>query len=141
MSVVALSMAFGFNAEYTKTQPAVNPIPIGVEEKRLLGINVNTVGAVKESSIERVKELLCYYLTDKVKNLLSEDNYITIIEGSNMYDYARQSLKIDPEGMYDGMKVNVPKKKGIQIFCAEALIEQFIPVVAQSINKYYENAS
>lgn len=125
LSVVALSMALGFNAEYVN-KPLVSPVAITDEEKKqCLAINVTGVGNVKKSSLEKVRELFNKYLSDKVKSIPDLPFNITVVEGKEVNQ------------KYSAVK---PPAHGICLHLAEGMIDAGIPQIAKTINSYCANA-
>ena len=125
LSVVALSMALGFNAEYVN-KPLVSPVAVTDEErKQHLTINVTGIGNVKKSSLSKVRELFNKHLSDKVKSIPDLPFNITVLEGKEVNQ------------KYQAMR---PPTHGICLYLAEGMIENGIPQIAQTINSYCVNA-
>lgn len=125
LSVVALSMALGFNAEYVN-KSLVTPVAVSDEEKKQhLTINVTGVGTVKKASLNKVRDLFSKHLSDKVKSIPDLPFNITVVEGKEVAQ------------KYQNIK---PPTHGICLYLAEGMIENGIPQIAQTINSYCVNA-
>ncbi len=125
LSVVALSMALGFNAEYVN-KSLVTPVAVSDEEKKQhLTINVTGVGTVKKASLNKVRDLFSKHLSDKVKSIPDLPFNITVLEGKEV-NQKYQNIK--------------PPAHGICLYLAEDMIENGIPQIAQTINSYCVNA-
>ena len=125
LSVVALSMALGFNAEYVN-KSLVTPVAVSDEEKKQhLTINVTGVGTVKKASLNRVRDLFSKHLSDKVKSIPDLPFNITVVEGKEVAQ------------KYQNIK---PPTHGICLYLAEGMIENGIPQIAQTINSCCVNA-
>ena len=132
LSVVALSVHLGLVGR----QPAgVSPVE-AMEKKEHKSMSVRSFGNVKGSSIVKAREILDSFLSDKVKDTLDKSSYITVVEDSKMEEYSKNKLNIDIGGMQDGTKIS--DAEGIQIYCPESMVEDFLPAVAMSINTKFE---
>lgn len=133
LSVVALSVHLGFNAEYLGRQP-VEPKAIETVDKKVhKSMSIRIHGNVKAASIAKAREILDSFLSDKVKDTLDTSSFITLVEDAKMESYSKERLNIDVGNVADGTRVS--NAEGIQIYCPEGMIEDFLPVVAMSINE------
>ena len=136
LSVVALSVHLGLNADVVGRQPAgVSPVE-AMEKKEHKSMSVRSFGNVRGSSIVKAREILDSFLSDKVKDTLDKSSYITVVEDSKMEEYSKNKLNIDIGGIQDGTKIS--DAEGIQIYCPESMVEDFLPAVAMSINTKFE---
>lgn len=131
LSVVALSIAFGFDTRYAFSKPQTAVV---YEMSQVDRMQVKVVGRVSGVSISRVKALLNSHLNPVVKDKITESDSLTIIEGADMSLYAQRALGITPSTK-EGSKLT--DGIGIDIYCSEALIEQVVPKMASLLNDKY----
>lgn len=128
LSVVALSIAFGFDTRYAFNSPETAVV---YEVSQVERMKVKVIGKVSGVSISRVKALLDGQLASIVKDKITENDSITIIEGADMSRYAQDQLGITSTTKR-GTKLT--DDTGISIYCSEDLIEQIIPQMASLLN-------
>lgn len=147
LSIVAISLALGFNAECSISgTPVVAPVAIesvadaetakrierrnGVEYMKL-----KTFGNVKQASLLRAKMLLQQHLSDRAKSLISEWDTLTVVEKGKAGQVAKDQLQLP--SFEEGTIVPI---NGLHIVCAEDMVKQLMPAIADAINKYVEKA-
>lgn len=136
LSVIALSMAMGFNAEYVDFP--LHSTPVNSSTHFYTGTySVRTYGDVKEESIVRARQLLDSNLSEGVKQIFSSRDVLTIIAGNNMEAYARYQLNLDNPQVGDKVSTD---NKGVSIYCAEGMLDDYLPQIAKSVNNYYQLA-
>lgn len=136
LSVVALSMAWGFTAEYVDFP--LHSVPTSASAHVYKSTyKVRTSGNVKAESIERARRLLDSNLSEGVKEIFSERDVLTIIAGNNMEAYAKYKLNLQDAKIGDKVSTD---NKGVSIYCAEGMLDEYLPQIAKSVNNYYQLA-
>lgn len=128
LSVIALSLALGFNAEYAVSQTSSIQICQSIEdEKKKRDFAILTRGNVSRKSIQSARRLLNEMLSDKVRESMVGGDYLTLIEDKEFQRYWRSDYK---RGMKD-------KNKSIRIYVAASQVELMLPAVLRKLNSLF----
>ena len=94
LSVIALSVALGFNAEYAVSQTSSIQICQSIEdEKKKRDFAILTRGNVSRKSIQSARRLLNEMLSDKVRESMVGGDYLTLVEDKEFQRYWRSDYK------------------------------------------------
>lgn len=128
LSVIALSVALGFNAEYAVSQTSSIQICQSIEdEKKKRDFAILTRGNVSRKSIQSARRLLNEMLSDKVRESMVGGDYLTLVEDKEFQRYWRSDYK---RGMKD-------KNKSIRIYVAASQVELMLPAVLRKLNSLF----
>lgn len=128
LSVIALSVALGFNAEYAVSQTSSIQICQSIEdEKKKRDFAILTRGNVSRKSIQLARRLLNEMLSDKVRESMVGGDYLTLVEDKEFQRYWRSDYK---RGMKD-------KNKSIRIYVAASQVELMLPAVLRKLNSLF----
>lgn len=128
LSVIALSVALGFNAEYAVSQTSSIQICQSIEdEKKKRDFAILTMGNVSRKSIQSARRLLNEMLSDKVREGMVGGDYLTLVEDKEFQRYWRSDYK---RGMKD-------KNKSIRIYVAASQVELMLPAVLRKLNSLF----
>lgn len=128
LSVIALSLALGFNAEYAVSQTSSIQICQSIEdEKKKRDFAILTRGNVSRKSIQSARRLLNEMLSDKVRESMVGGDYLTLVEDKEFQRYWRSDYK---RGMKD-------KNKSIRIYVAASQVELMLPAVLRKLNSLF----
>ena len=128
LSVIALSVALGFNAEYAVSQTSSIQICQSIEdEKKKRDFAILTRGNVSRKSIQSARRLLNEMLSDKVRESMVGGDYLTLVEDKEFQRYWRTDYK---RGMKD-------KNKSIRIYVAASQVELMLPAVLRKLNSLF----
>lgn len=128
LSVIALSIALGFNAEYAVSQTSSIQICQSIEdEKKKRDFAILTRGNVSRKSIQSARRLLNEMLSDKVRESMVGGDYLTLVEDKEFQRYWRSDYK---RGMRD-------KNKSIRIYVAASQVELMLPAVLRKLNSLF----
>lgn len=128
LSVIALSVALGFNAEYAVSQTSSIQICQSIEdEKKKRDFAILTRGNVSRKSIQSARRLLNEMLSDKVRESMVGGDYLTLVEDKEFQRYWRSDYK---RGMKD-------KNKSIRIYVAASQVELVLPAVLRKLNSLF----
>lgn len=128
LSVIALSIALGFNAEYAVSQTSSIQICQSIEdEKKKRDFAILTRGNVSRKSIQSARRLLNEMLSDKVRESMVGGDYLTLVEDKEFQRYWRSDYK---RGMKD-------KNKSIRIYVAASQVELMLPAVLRKLNSLF----
>lgn len=128
LSVIALSVALGFNAEYAVSQTSSIQICQSIEdEKKKRDFAILTRGNVSRKSIQSARRLLNEMLSDKVRESMVGEDYLTLVEDKEFQRYWRSDYK---RGMKD-------KNKSIRIYVAASQVELMLPAVLRKLNSLF----
>ena len=128
LSVIALSVALGFNAEYAVSQTSSIQICQSIEdEKKKREFAILTRGNVSRKSIQSARRLLNEMLSDKVRESMVGGDYLTLVEDKEFQRYWRSDYK---RGMKD-------KNKSIRIYVAASQVELMLPAVLRKLNSLF----
>lgn len=129
LSVIALSVALGFNAEYAVSQTSSIQICQSIEdEKKKRDFAIMTRGNVSRKSIQSARRLLNEMLSDKVRESMVGGDYLTLVEDKEFQRYWRSDYK---RGMKD-------KNKSIRIYVAASQVELMLPAVLRKLNSLFQ---
>lgn len=128
LSVIALSVALGFNAEYAVSQTSSIQICQSIEdEKKKRDFAILTRGNVSRKSIQSARRLLNEMLSYKVRESMVGGDYLTLVEDKEFQRYWRSDYK---RGMKD-------KNKSIRIYVAASQVELMLPAVLRKLNSLF----
>ena len=128
LSVIALSVALGFNAEYAVSQTSSIQICQSIEdEKKKRDFAILTRGNVSRKSIQSARRLLNEMLSDKVRESMVGGDYLTLVEDKEFQRYWRSDYK---RGIKD-------KNKSIRIYVAASQVELMLPAVLRKLNSLF----
>lgn len=132
LSAVALSVHLGFSTQYINNHP--EPVsPVEAQDRKVhKSMTVKVFGNVKSTSVTKAREILDRYLSDKVKDSLGAESYITLVESSRMEEYSRNKFHRSLTDLQAGE--HVLDSEGVQIYCPEDMIDDILPIVATCIN-------
>lgn len=137
LSVVALSLAFGFNAEYMVegiTVPQAEAVVKEVSSKKF-SLKIKKEGAVSEQAAVRVKDILSNQLTNEAYDQLCKDGEVVLVDAKNLASYIQKNGITGKNNIAVGDKVN--SNTGIKMLVVENYIEDMVPSLAKVYQQYY----
>jgi len=131
LSTVAISLKDGFDnnivvekgvtkAGFTKRRGT----------KRVTEVPLTTYGKVKPESVKRAQELLMEHLDEE-----STVDNVVVVEGKNVEKFTGDTLKIPKSKLRIGQRISNSEK--VNVYVAEDLIEEYVPQIAETLNKYF----